>query len=157
MIPTRSKSKLPKALSYPLGAEAISQALADAPHAGELSLSFYDQAVWPTAEFNRLVREKLPYRILSAAYVPPRKVGRSAPATPVEGGWYQGHWSITVYPVLRGLRHAAGQLLRDRGLPEVVEWLRSSGRAGWDTRQHRLDLVFSPAEGTLSAVREDGV
>ena len=157
MIPTRSKSKLPKALSYPLGAEAISQALAGAPHADELSLRFYDQAVWPTTEFNRLVRDGLPYRIMSAVYMPPRKVCRSAPTTLVEGGWYQGHWSITVYPVLRELRQAAGQLLREQGLPVVVEWLRSSVRAGWDIRQHRLDLVFSPAKGTLSAAREDGV
>jgi hypothetical protein len=157
MIPTRSKSKLPKVLSYPLGAEAISEALADAPHLGELSLSFYDQAVWPSTEFNRLVRKGLPYRMLSAAFMPPRKVSRSAPTTLVEGGWYQAHWSITVYPVLRELRHAAGQLLRGQGLPAVAEWLRSSERAGWDTRQHRLDLVFSPAEGTLSAAREDSM
>jgi hypothetical protein len=157
MIPTRSKSKLPKALSYPLGAEAISRVLAGAPHADELSLSFHDQAVWPATEFNRLVREGLPYCILSAGYVPPRKLSRSAPNTLAESGWYQGHFSVTVYPVLRALRHPAGQLLRELGLPAVVEWLRSSGRPGWDTRQHRLNLVFGPADGTLLAAREDGV
>jgi hypothetical protein len=157
MIPTRSKAKLPKTLSYPLGAEAISEALAGAPHADELSLSFYDRAVWPATEFNRFIREGLPYRILSAAYMPPLKPGHSAPNTLVESGWYQGHWSITVYPVLRELRHAAGQLLRELGLPAVVRWLRSSGRAGWDTRQHSIGLVFSPTNGTLSIAREDGV
>jgi hypothetical protein len=157
MIPTRFKSKLPKTLSYPLGAEAISEALAGAPFAEELSLAFSGRAVWPATEFQRLVREGLPYRILAAEYMPPLKPGRSAPNTIVESGWYRGHWSITVYPVLRELRHAAGQLLREQGLPVVVEWLRSSRRTGWDTRQHRLELVFSPVEGAVSVTREDGV
>ena len=33
MIPTPYKAKLPKNLSYPLGAQAISEALASDPHA----------------------------------------------------------------------------------------------------------------------------
>ena len=157
MIPTWSKSKLPKTLSYPLGAEAISEALIDARHADELGLFFFGQAVWPATEFNRLVREGLPYRILSATYMPPLNPGRIAPDTLVESGRCQGHWSIRVNPVLRGLRQVAGVLLREQGLPAVAEWLRSSERAGWGTRQHYLHLVFNPAEGKVSVAREDGV
>ena len=157
MIPTRSKSKLPKTLSYPLGAEAISVALAGAPHVDEFDLSFRDYAVWPAVEFNRLVRDGLPYRVLSAAYLPPRRPGRSAPNDLVAGGWYLAKWSIDVYPVRRELRHAAGLLLHEVGLPAVAEWLRASGRAGWDTRRHVLDLVFNPSEGTLTVSQDDGV
>jgi hypothetical protein len=157
MIPTRSKSKLPKALSYPLGAEAISEALADAPHASEMSFSFYDQAVWPASEFQRLVREGLPCRILAVNYQPPLKPGRSAPNSLVESGWYEGHWSVTVYPVRRELRLLAGQLLREQGLAAVVAWLRASGRVGWNTRRHQIALVFDPADTTLSVTQEDGV
>jgi hypothetical protein len=157
MIPTRSKSKLPKTLSYPLGAEAISEALADAPHASEMSISFNDQAVWPASEFQRLVREKLPYHILTVGYQPPLKPGRSAPNTLVESGWYEGHWSITVYPVRRELRSLAGQLLREQGVAAVVAWLRSSSRVGWNTRRHQIALVFNPADSTLSVTQEDGV
>ena len=47
-------------------------------------------------------------------------------------------------------RAIAGALLREQGLPAVVEWLRSSGRAGWESLYHRLELVFAPADGTLT-------
>jgi hypothetical protein len=157
MIPTRFKAKLPKGLSYPLGAEAISQTLAGAPHADELHLSFYGQAVWPAAEFNRLLREGLPYRILSAEYTPPLMPRRIAPKRLVEVGRDQGSWYLTVYPLLCELRPAANHLLREQGLPAVTEWLRSSERSGWDSQQHRIDLVFSPADDKLVVAREDGV
>ena len=38
MIPTHYKVMLPKNLSYPLGAQAISEALAGAPHAAHCVL-----------------------------------------------------------------------------------------------------------------------
>ena len=38
MIPTHYKAKLPKNLSYPLGAQAISEAPASAPHAAQCVL-----------------------------------------------------------------------------------------------------------------------
>ncbi len=155
MIPTKFKSKLPKALCYPIGAEAISAALAGAPHATEFSLNFYDQAVWPAAEFNRLVREGLPYRILYAAYKPTNKPGISASRTSVANGLYQEQWSLTVYPVLRELRQAAAQLLRDQGLPAVVEWLRTSGRPGWNTRSHVITLVFDPSDRSLAVIHKE--
>lgn len=157
MIPTLSKAKVPKAMSYPLGAEAISEGLAGAPHAAELSLSFSARAVWPASEFQRLVREGLPYRVLTAAYQPPRKPGRSAPNFLVERGWYAGRWSVTVYPVRRESRHAAGRLLREQGLPAVVAWLRSSSQVGWGSRRHQLALVFGATGHTLSLTHDDGV
>lgn len=41
-IPTRVKSKLSRGLSYPVGAEAISEALASASHVDAMSLWFSD-------------------------------------------------------------------------------------------------------------------
>jgi hypothetical protein len=157
MLPTRFKAKLPKAFAYPIGAEAISGVLAGAPHTEDVGLSFYGQAVWPAREFIRLVSEGLPYRVLSAAYVPSLKHGRCPPKLTGRERFASGSWWISVYPVLRELRYAAGQLLREQGLPAVVEWLRSPGRPGWDTRQHAIELVFNPSEGSLSVTREDGV
>jgi hypothetical protein len=157
MIPTRSKAKLPKALSYPLGAAMISEALAGAPHADELHLAFSDHPVWPASKFQRVLREGLPYRVTSAWFIPAAGPGYSRPHTLTAAGWYDGCWSLTVYPVLRELRAAVGRLLQARGLPAVVEWLQSSERAGWDGRRHELDLVYHPADGTLAPERTDGV
>ena len=161
MIPTRSRSKLPKALSYPIGAEAISEALADAPHADEMSLSFYDHPEYTLPKghpyWYRTIRSGLPYLILTVEYQAACKPGLSANNSMIERGWYQEHWNLTVCPVLRELRQVAGRLIREQGLPAVVEWLRSSSRIGWDARRHQIRLVFNPADGTLSIAREDGV
>lgn len=157
MIPTRSKAKLPKTLSYPLGAGAITEALADAPHVADLSLSFSDTPVWPASEFQRRLREGQAYPVLFAEYVPAQKPGYYAAKALADGGWYDARWVLHVYPVRREVRHAAAGLLRAQGLPAVAEWLRSSGRAGWEGRRHSLQLLFGAADGTLSVEREDGV
>ena len=41
MIPTGFKSSIPKNLSYPLGAKAISEALEGVPQMGSLVVDFY--------------------------------------------------------------------------------------------------------------------
>jgi hypothetical protein len=156
MIPTRFKSKLPKTLSFPLGAEAISEALAGVPHVEDFLLSFSDAPLWPASEFKRLLRDGLPYTVFAAEYNPAFRPGYGGMQSLVESGWYDARWSLRVNPVLREVRHLVGQLLREQGLPAVVEWLRESDRAGWDTHQHRIELVFSPAEGTLTVTRKDG-
>jgi hypothetical protein len=156
MIPTRCKAKLPKTLSYPLGAEAISKALADAPPAAEFALSFLDLPVWPASEFQRRLGEGKPYKILVAEYSPPHKPGYGGARSLIDSGWFDAQWSLRVYPVRRELRHAAGQLLRKQGLPVIVEWLRESDAAGWDTRQQRVEVVFCPAQGVLSISRWTG-
>ena len=156
MIPTDYKSALPKSLSYPLGAKAISEAMADAPHVKDFTLSFYSTAIHPAAEFRRVVRESLPYRILEVEYKPERGIGYVAPQWAIERGDYGPKWHLWVFAVLRERRHAAGELLRERGLPTIVEWLRESGQTGWLAHKHKIALVFDPLEGSLAVDREDG-
>ena len=150
MIPTRHKSKLPKALSWPLGAEAISAGLAYAPHANDLSLWFSDSPIWPASAFQRLLRESLPYAILIDEYRPASNPGYSGARFMIERGWYQAKWQLRVNPVTRALRAVAGSVLREQGLPAVVEWLRSSSRPGWECWRHRIELVFAPIDRTLT-------
>jgi hypothetical protein len=157
MIPTRHKSKLPKALSWPLGAEAISTGLADARHAADLSLSFTDSPVWPASAFQRLLREALPYAIFVADYRRASRPGYGGATALVESGWYDARWELRVNPVPRALRAAAGAVLREQGLPAVAEWLRSSVRAGWESQNHRIELVFAPADGTLTPQFTEGM
>lgn len=157
MIPTRHKARLPKSLSWPLGAEAISAALADAPHVADLTLSFADSPVWPASEFQRLLRESRPYPLLVAQYRPASKPGYGGMTALVERGWFEAKWELQVNPVPRADRAAAAAALRETGLPAVAEWLRSSGRAGWEGRAHRLALVFSRAGGTLTPEFTEGV
>ena len=121
MIPTRSKSKLPKSLSYPIGAEAISEALADAPHADEMSLSFYDhpENTVPKGHpyWYRTIRSGLPYLILTVEYQAACKPGLSANNSMIESGWYREHWNLTVCPVLRELRQVADDSSASKDCP----------------------------------------
>jgi hypothetical protein len=157
MIPTRHKARLPKALSWPLGAEAISVALADAPHVADLGLWFSGSPVWPASEFRRLLRESLPYPGLVAEYRPASKPGYVGPTFLVERGGYEAEWLLRVSPVPREVRSVAGGALRETGLPAVAAWLRSSDRPGWEGRYHRLTLVFSRADGALTPQLAEGV
>ncbi len=150
MIPTRHKAKLPRTLSYPIGAEAISAALAGVPRAGSFSLTFRDQAVWPASEFQRFLRERLPYTILAAEYRPAQKPGYGGDRRMAEAGWFDQKWELRVCAVPRELRPLASRLLRDQGLPAVAEWLRSSERPGWEHHWQSIELVFGPAEEALA-------
>jgi hypothetical protein len=156
MIPTRYKSRLPGHLSYPIGAQALSEALAGAPHAEALNVGFSDDLFAISAvDFQRLLRERKPYKILEAEHKPARKPGISASNQSVEEGELGEKWEIRVFPVLRELRHLANRLLKDEGLPAVAQWLRSSQQAGRDSRRQWIELVFDPAGETIT-VRQGG-
>src|SRR4051812_13404315 len=77
VIPTLFKSKLPKTLSWPVGAEAITAGLGDAPHAGEYGLWFSDSPVWRASEFQRTLRAGRPYAVLVVEYTPAVRMGYS--------------------------------------------------------------------------------
>lgn len=157
MFPTRYKSKLSKALSYPMGAKEISDALVDAPNVREFELWFSEAPIRPASAFQRVLREALPYKLVVAEYRPATKPNYSAANFLIERGWYDPKWKLQVYPVLRQLRQPAAKLLHEQGFPAVLEWLRLSNRAGWDSRHHSLALMFNPAKRTLTAHCENGV
>ena len=158
MLPTAYKAKLPKTLSWPLGAEAITAGLGDAPHAANLTLWFTDGVTHPVVAFQRVVRETLPYSLLVAEYRPPARPGYTGTMLlAAELGRYEAKWELHVSPVPRPWRAAAGAALRGVGLPAVAGWLKLSARAGWESRWHRIELVFAPTEGTLTPQLADGV
>ena len=128
MIPTGYKIKIPKTLSYPLGAKAISEALEGVPQIGSLLVDFYFWNYEPVP----LLRHR-PYYVLSASY-------SDALLNPlyrkfyVLSGQFESGWRITVGTVPRHLRHAIQLKLLAEALPRVKHWLvanhDASGRAG---------------------------
>jgi hypothetical protein len=157
MIPTHHKSKLPGTLSWPLGAAAISTALGEAPHVAECRLWFLDTSVRPHAEFQRLLRESRPYAVVVVQYRPAIRMPYSASYWMEEQGFYDAQWEILIHPVPRSWRAAVAGLLRERGFPGVVEWLRSIPEIGWEDRLHRLELVYSPLDNALTFQQREGV
>jgi hypothetical protein len=157
MIPTRYKSKLPRYLSYPIGAEALTEGLAHALHVELFKVVFYANARSRHSEFQQTLTQKQPYSILIAEHKPSQKPGYCGAQFMIERGYYDEHWELTVYPVLRELRHMANGLLREQGLPLVVEWLRTSDRSGWRSSKQSIELIFNPVEETLIPKVSSGV
>jgi hypothetical protein len=156
IIPTRLKSRLPGHLSYPIGAQAISNALAGLPRVEAFTITFYDQVVWPASESARILRDQLPYHLMEVRFTPRTKPNYGGARALIEAGYYDEKWDLQVNPVLRELRHMANELLRNHGLPMVAEWLQSSGKVGWTTRVQRCALLFDPQTETLEKREKTG-
>lgn len=150
MIATGYRAKLPKHLSYPVGAEAITTALAGVQAHETLSLKFWFRPFEPASRFQGVLAHRLPYPIVVAHHRPARKPGLSAAQFMVDRGWYDARRELVVYPVLRDLRHAANRLLQDCGLPVLARWLNGVAASGQAMLTRRLELVLAPIEGTLN-------
>jgi hypothetical protein len=114
-IPTASKAKIPHKLSYPIGAESISIALASVPQLKEIRLHFY---WWSQADWRRGHDEFLRVEYLNN--VPPLEkwpiwIPFRRPA--------QGRWEIVVQPVPRTVRHRVKQYIADFALAQMSHWL----------------------------------
>jgi hypothetical protein len=150
MIPTRSKAKLSRHLSYPVGAETISRALENTTDLSQLTLSFWESPIWPASSFQEVLEGCRPYTILVLRLLPATKPGYSASNDMIARGWYEERREITVYPVKRESRHLANRLLVEEGLPFVGRWLLST-RLGHDSVSTSIELrlVFDPARENL--------
>jgi hypothetical protein len=157
VIPTQYKSKLSKTLSWPVGAQTVTDGLGDAPHAAECTLWFCGSPVDRASEFQRMLREARPYAVLVAEYRPEIRMPYTRSKAMEDQGLYEARWEIHINPVPRAWRANVGTLLRERGFPAVSAWLRSFRGDGWQAQYHRLELVFAPTEGTLSQRTSNGL
>src|SRR5215475_8224591 len=108
MIRTRSKFKLSHTLSYPIGAESVSESLKGVPQESVLSIGFYDKPGVFVSGFRKLRETNTPYPIFVASF---RHIhpGLTASNQFIADGWYQENWELTVYPVPRHLKSVARQ------------------------------------------------
>ncbi len=139
MIPTSFRAQISSKLSYPVGSEVLSNALAGAPHVDELRLTFYAHALSTATECENALRLRVPIMIAEAKF-------RGHGLRPGIGAWadLSAGWLITIYPVLRTDRSIARALLREQGLPAIRQWLASSTRKGWESVDRALKVTFDP-------------
>ena len=143
MIPTKWKSRLPKHMSYPIGAEALSEALADATNVEAMTL-FFGNSQWPASGTRRMLADRIPHEILIAEFWPAEYRGSNE------------NWFLHVHAVPRELRYLANRLLREQGLPRLSGWLRASLRSDWRSRHQKLALRFIPVEESITADESSG-
>lgn len=142
LIPTRYRAKLRKGWSYPIGAEAISLALADTPQARGLEISFHS---------GNARTEDGPGDV-AAVWFRRWEKSRSAPAFLARN--YEPGWGLYVYSVPSPERHTIREQLLTAGLPRIRAWLLEPRPDNWHFGRHELTLSSTPDEG-LSA-RESG-
>jgi hypothetical protein len=133
VIPTGYKSKIPKTHSYPLGAKAISDALAGAPQFDLLEL-------WFSSGWKRFGRDRIlvaPKEVLTLQY--------SGPGGPLAG------WKIYIRPVPSVRKHEVKSKLIAEALPRIRRWLESNLHSLDREGGHRLTFFFDELTGELTA------
>jgi hypothetical protein len=153
LIPSGYKSKIPSTLSWPLGAEEISAALASVPQYGDLTLNFRY-----VGSDRGAVQSPWWMTVIQIDYAK-HSIGFSASKSMIDRGWHERHWNLRIVPVLRTDR----KIVRDRlllQLPHVADWLtknhalkaigRSSLLVVWDKQK---DTIYTSIESSLEPER----
>jgi hypothetical protein len=112
IIPTRTKMRISHELSFPVGAERISIALASVMQLPQLVLHFRSD------RFNQVRFGHYPF--LSVTYS-----GKEWTYNPVDSSGIPlfNRWEIEVKPVPRAFRHRIQRYILDSALPQIKQWL----------------------------------
>jgi hypothetical protein len=116
IIPTLSRAKISHLLSYPIGAEQISTALASTPQLSEIRLLFFSWRYLPR------LRESH-YEFLRVEYLNNAVPAQKHPIRSLYGRPKQGQWEIVVQPVKRVFRHRIKEYILQVALPQIGDWL----------------------------------
>jgi hypothetical protein len=122
LIRTGLRDRLPRGLSYPVGAEQLSQALADVPQFGGLWIAFNKHVLGMGIDAPE-----------------PLKGFRRAFAA----DWHQGGWSLKVFAVHSKERSAVRELVMPIGLSAVRQWLRVARPETWFVGMRWLEVGYS--------------
>jgi hypothetical protein len=115
VIPTLSRSRISRKLSYPIGAQSVSAALASTAQLAELKLHFYFVS-------NHALRSGH-YEFLRVEYLNNARPSEDWPISSLYKRPPQGRWEIIVQPVPRTLRHRIKQYILNSALIEIAHWL----------------------------------
>ena len=136
LIPTLYKTRLPRELSYPIGAAALSEHLAGVPQLSEFRICFSDVVSAWKSKFQQMLAEGADYEIVTARLWSP--------------------FEIFVYPVQRALKHAVHEALVSHGLPQLRDWmLQQSSRTTMTFAS--CSIIFSPPTQTVHIQERDHV
>ena len=110
------KTKISRNLSYPIGAELISAALASCFQRPDIRLHFY------SSKFNIGLRRGH-YEFLRVEYLNNSRPGQEWPISDLYGRPPQAIWDIIVQPVPRVIRNRVKQYILGSALEQISNWL----------------------------------
>lgn len=127
LFPTLRKARISSRLSYPIGAQAISNELADVPQAQSLDICFRDK-------YETLKTRGASYTIFEVSYSGTR--------------WYQPGWHIVVQPVPKEMRHVVNQALKTEFFPAIRMWLKGHELPADEWAVHGIRVIFDEKSET---------
>lgn len=119
MFPTTGKSKIPRTLAYAVNATMISEALANAPQAKEISIDFLFHS-----SFASYLKTQV-FPVFSIFYYR-REVNQFTSHNVEEIYRNQSQWRITIKPVPIQIKHHVQELLQLEGFSKAQDWLRNN-------------------------------
>lgn len=148
LIPTSSKYKLPKHLSYPMGAEEISHHLEDAQQYDELSLCFLECSRVLMSNFVRDIKDKKNITIIKFCYRP----SSSGPSVPRhdERNRHGEDWSIYVFPVPSQVRDDVRRQLTEVGMVKALQWLSALSLASLRLSRKQFNIRYDLSKGEIN-------
>lgn len=155
IIPTSYKAKLPRTHSYPIGAEALSEAFRNVPQFSKLSLHFHYCATTTvfSSTYLKSVLKRNSYEIFAATFqhIQP---GLSSSNQFIERGWYDETWELHIYPVTREFKQAAKNALLNDGIARVEQWLITPRTETWKYGRKSCSVLFSESDGMIQFLQD---
>ncbi|MDD5707537.1 MAG: hypothetical protein PHR35_16565 [Kiritimatiellae bacterium] len=138
--PTFRKPRLPKAFSWVIGVERLSERFADLPQFNDVSVWFDDHPVegTPRPTMTAVARSKLPQQVFTVWY---STIG-------------EPHWYFLVYPVEAGRRSHMRELLEEQAFPAVEQWMKSGKTEVWLQGMKHLRCIWDRVAGRID-IREE--
>lgn len=133
-IRTASRAKIPRKLSYPVGAESISAALASVPQVVDIRLHFY----WGIPSVVQLRSGH--YEFLRIEYLNDVRPSEAWPISSLYKRPDPGRWDVVVQAVPRTLRHRIRQYVLHSALTQIAHWLNQ--RKAQTQRGHDILAFF---------------
>lgn len=131
---------MPQTMTYPIGAEPISEALFGIPQFERLAIWFSS-----TSSIQEARKQNKPYKIFEVSMIHLLK-SLSSPQKFIEDGFYDENWEIHVYAVPRELKSAAKRLLIDEALPKAKQWCEKPRTEMWKTGRKCFRALFDEKE-----------
>ena len=149
IFPTSSRSKHSKEVSYPIGTEALSQALDGVPQHDQIVCDFYGGGAHDDG--------KPQLYVLNVRYE--KRARRFSDAgSALERGVFDPRWKISVFAVPRQLRGAIKVLLLEQGLPDLVRsWLIEKSHLTGKTGESLLWLDYVRADNVLKPTTREEI
>ncbi|MFN3650442.1 MAG: hypothetical protein ACK47B_12765 [Armatimonadota bacterium] len=137
LITTRRKARLPRGLSYPVGAEIVSSALEGVPQYQDLYL-WFDR---PTSLARSTDWSSGPFPLLTTSYYP--------------DPYFDRRWSVSIWAVPCAWNCRARQALVAEGLPRLRFWLTGEHPPIWFESSKHLRIHYDELTECLTFT-EDG-